>query len=92
MSVRITARCASCARKFVARDGATGYVSCEDVRGVLTCDKCVCDYCGRGHAVAEQFDECDQDRADDVFEYLYTPDSAETLAVQRALDLLPLAV
>lgn len=74
-SIRITARCTKCARKFVPERDANGNLGLDDEGGLLVCDECICAECGHGHAVTEQHDTCAQDRWDDTREALGKGDS-----------------
>lgn len=64
MKVIITAHCTFCARKFNAIQDSESYdsrvdrVVCDDMNGKLCCVECLCGYCGRGHATAEDYETC----------------------------------
>ena len=66
MSVRITARCSYCTRKFTPEpDTDTAKRLIDDIAGHITCPECYCDYCGHGHTPSSLADcTAEQDERD----------------------------
>jgi hypothetical protein len=72
ITVTIAAHCTYCARRFVVLDPATEVLSttaslgdlifCDDLDGKLCCTRCLCAYCGHGHATEGDRDQCDIER------------------------------
>lgn len=75
-SVRITARCTYCARRFTPTINPDGSPAIDDEEGRICCDGCLHSVCCVGHATQEQIDACAQDYADDMHEARtsYDPD------------------